>query len=301
MTFRTFRSSKNRLNFNLFFTFPANHKSIIIEIPLTLNTKPLLCHLQFATSTFHNPPSSIQTFPLAPRPIPLYNKIMFTQNKCLVHYCRNLALSAIDENGEISDKKNYCLDHIPDPGKVKDDIYKYIEEHEKIVGLNACGLLFKNLDFSGKKFFGCNFTHCTFINVHSDKLLFRMCLFDFALFNDCNFIHSNTLFTSFSGATFTHTLFTSSDMVQNNFNGIRSFQSSFDDSDLFNSRFISGTLVDTSFRNCNLKKTQFQNTTRKNVSFKMSNTREAIFTKDGSLLSQGDTQFGNSIVDGAIV
>ncbi len=224
---------------------------------------------------------------------------MFAQNKCLVHYCRNLSLSTFDEKGEICDNKNYCLDHIPDPGKIKNDIYKYIDEHEKIVGLNACGLIFQNLDFSNKKFFGCNFTHCTFINVHSDKLLLKMCFFDFAIFNDCNFIHSNTLFTSFSGATFTHTLFTSSDIIQNNFNGIRSFQSSFDDSDLFNSRFFSASLVDTSFRNCNLKKTRFIDTKRTNVSFKMSNTREALFSRDGSLLSQGGIEFGNSIVDGA--
>lgn len=223
---------------------------------------------------------------------------MFAQNKCLVHYCRNLALSTIDENGQICEAKNYCLDHIPDPGKAKEAIYKYIDEHDKIVGLSACGLIFRNLDFSNKKFYGCNFTHCTFINVHSDKLLLRMCLFDFAIFNDCNFIHSNTLFTSFSGATFTHTLFTSSDIIQNNFNGIKSFQSSFDDSDLFNSRFICGSLVDTSFRNCNLKKTVFYGTRRTNVSFKMSNTREAVFTRDGSLLSQGKIEFGNSIVDG---
>lgn len=225
---------------------------------------------------------------------------MFSQNNCLVHHCRNTALSTFDENGELTADASYCLDHIPDPGKIKNDIYTYIANHEKIVGLNACGLIFQNLDFSGKKFYGCNFTHCTFLNIHSDKLLLKMCFFDFAVFNDCNLIHSNTLFTSFSGVTFTHTLFTASDMIQNNFNGIKSFQSSFDDSDLFNSRFISATLIDTSFRNCNLKKANFCSTKRENVSFKMSNTREAIFTKDGSMLAQGDTQFGNSIVDGVI-
>lgn len=223
---------------------------------------------------------------------------MFEQNKCLVHYCRNLALSTFDEQGNLSAEKNYCLDHIPDPGKVKDEVYKYIAEHEKIIGLNASGLIFSNIDFSNKKFFGCNFTNCTFINNHSDNFLARMCIFDFATFNDCNFIHSKTLFTSFADATFTHTLFTSSDMIQNNFNGIKAYQSSFDDSDLFNSRFITATLVDTSFRNCNLKKTMFYSTKRTNVSFKMSNTREALFSPNGNSLTMGDTQFGNSIVDG---
>ncbi len=223
---------------------------------------------------------------------------MFTQNKCLVHYCQNNALSSFDENGKLSDAKGYCLDHIPDPGKAKEDIYNYIKNNEIIVGLNACGLILSDIDFSNKKFFGCNFTHCTFINIHSQNVVLKMCIFDFALFNDCNFIHSNTLFTSFSGATFSHTLFTSSDMIQNNFNGVQAYQSSFDDSDLLNSRFIHAKLVDTSFRNCNLKKSLFYKTHRTNVSFKMSNTREALFDQSGSEISQGKLEFGNSIVDG---
>ena len=73
---------------------------------------------------------------------------MFTQNKCLVHYCRNNALSTFDAEGNITDEKNYCLDHIPDPGLAKAEICRYIAEHEKIVGLNASGILFNNVDFS---------------------------------------------------------------------------------------------------------------------------------------------------------
>ena len=169
---------------------------------------------------------------------------MFTLNKCLVNYCNNHALSTFDQNGNLCSSDSYCLDHIPNPGKIKDDIYNYIATHDKIVGLNACGLIFSNIDFSNKKFFGCNFTNCTFLNIHSENLLLRMCFFDFAIFNDCNFIHSKNLFNSFSMATFTHTLYTSSDLVQNNFNGIKAYQCSFDDSDLLNSRFINATLVD---------------------------------------------------------
>jgi len=226
---------------------------------------------------------------------------MFTQNKCLVHYCRNIALSTFNENGEITEDKNYCLDHVPNPGKAKEEIYNYINSHETIVGLNACGLILKDIDFSNKKFFGCNFTHCTFQNIHSQNILLKMCIFDFAVFNDCNFIKSKTMFTSFSGCTFTHTLFTSSDMIQDNFNGIVAYQSSFDDSDLFCSRFIKANLVDTSFRNCNLKKTQFSQANTTNVSFKMSNTREAIFDFDISNKDfQKSISFGNSIVYGGI-
>ena len=174
---------------------------------------------------------------------------MFTKNTCLVHHCRNIALSTFDEDGNLTEEKSYCLDHIPDPGKAKDDIYKYIATHDKIIGLTACGLIFTDIDLTNKKFFGCNFYHCTFMNIHSENVLLKMCIFDFAVFNDCNFIKNKTTFSSFSGCTFTHTLFTSSDMVQNNFNGIQAVQSSFDNSDLFNSRFINATLIDTSFRN----------------------------------------------------
>lgn len=214
---------------------------------------------------------------------------MFAQNSCLVRHCQNIALSTFDENGNLTEEHNYCLDHIPNPGKFKSDIYNYINSHEKIIGLTCCGLFFENIDLSNKKFFGCNFYHCTFTSIHCENILMRMCIFDYAVFNDCSFIKSNSIFTSFSGCTFSHTLFTSSEMIQNNFNGIKAFQSSFDDSDLFNSRFIEANLVDTSLQNCNLKKTIFYSSHRSNVSFKMSNTREALFYKTGSSLSLNET------------
>ena len=113
---------------------------------------------------------------------------MFTQNKCLVHYCRNLALSTFDEDGNITDGKNYCLDHIPDPGKFKADIYKYISEHDKIVGLNVCGLYFSDIELSNKKFYGCTFINCTFNIMSSCYVVPRMFIFDFAFFNDFSFI-----------------------------------------------------------------------------------------------------------------
>lgn len=212
---------------------------------------------------------------------------MFIQNKCLVHQCRNMALSTFDEQGNLTEDKNYCLDHIPNPGKARDDIYAYIKANEKIVGLNCNGLIFTDIDLTGKKFIGCSFYHCTFNHIQSQDVLLHMCIFDFAVFNDCNLLNSKALFTSFSGCTFAHTLFTSSNMIQSNFNGVKAFQSSFDDSDLFNSRFANAVLIDTSFRNCNLKKTIFIQAELSNVSFKLANTREAIFEAEGSELSQG--------------
>ena len=143
---------------------------------------------------------------------------MFTQNRCLVHYCKNNALSTFSEDGEITDERSYCLDHIPNPGKAKEDIYKYITTHDKIVGLKACGLLFENIDLTNKKFYGCNFTNCTFMNIHSSDMVLRMCILYYAIFNDCSIINSNILFSSFAGSTFSHTLLTKGDLIQNNFN-----------------------------------------------------------------------------------
>lgn len=226
---------------------------------------------------------------------------MFTINKCLVNICKNDALSCFDENGNITEAKGYCLDHSPDPGKAQTDIYNYIKNHEKIIGLNAHGMIFKDINFSNKKFYGCDFSNGTFQNIKWENTLFHISVFDFAFFNDCNFIKNNSLFTTFSCSTFTHTLFNTSDIIQCNFSGIKAFQCSFDNSDFFSTRFINAALADTSFRNCNLKKTIFSGTKRENVSFKMSNTREAVFgTLENPLFNekQDSLTFGNSIVDG---
>ena len=170
---------------------------------------------------------------------------MFTLNKCLVRACSNLAVSVIDESGEIVDGKTYCLDHIPNPAKIQADIYTDINTHETIAGLNTAGMTFTGIDFSGKKFYGCNFMHCTCTNIHSKNCRTIMSMFDFAVFTDCTFLKSTMQFTSFAGCKFSHSLFTEGDMIQNNYNGIQSFQSSFDDSDLYNSRFIKARLVNT--------------------------------------------------------
>lgn len=208
----------------------------------------------------------------------------------MVSSCKKVSLSTFDENGNILESRNYCLDHISNPGKAKEDIFNYIKNNDKIVGLNASGLIFSELDLSNKRFYGCNFSNCTFTNLHCTNLKSRMSFFDFAIFNDCNLVQSNIQFSSFSGCTLNHTLFTSSEIIQCNYNGVKCFQSSFDDSDLFNSKFIKSTLVNTSFRNCNLKNTDFFTSNRSNVSFKMSNTREARFSRDGSELYTGIEQ-----------
>ena len=212
---------------------------------------------------------------------------MFTLNKCLVHSCKNLSLSVFDKTSGITEERGYCLNHTPDPGRAKESIYDYIKTHDVVVGLNAAGIMFRDIDLSDKRFYGCNFQHCTFSALRSEGLLGKLCMFDFATFTDCTLAVSTMQFTSFACAAFSHTIFTGSDMVQNNFNGVYAFQSSFDDSDLYNSRFIGAHLVDTSLRNCNIKNTLFLDCVCENVSMKMSNTREAVFDRKGSELFQG--------------
>ena len=75
---------------------------------------------------------------------------MFSLNKCLVRACHNLSISTIGEDGNIAEDKSYCLDHSPNPGKIQQDIFKYINTHEKIVGLNASGMTFLNMDLSAR-------------------------------------------------------------------------------------------------------------------------------------------------------
>ena len=76
---------------------------------------------------------------------------MFVQNKCLVTYCKNNALSTFDQDGNLTEEKSYCLDHIPNPGQIKQQIYEYIKNNDKIIGLNACGLIFKDINLSNKQ------------------------------------------------------------------------------------------------------------------------------------------------------
>ena len=144
---------------------------------------------------------------------------MFTLNKCLVHSCKNLSLSVFNKMNDITEERGYCLNHTPDPGRAKKSIYDYITTHDTIVGLNASGIIFRDIDLSNKRFYGCNFQHCTFTDLHSEGLRAKLCMFDFATFADCTLTGSTVQFTSFACCTFSHTIFTGSDMVQNNFNG----------------------------------------------------------------------------------
>ena len=188
--------------------------------------------------------------------------------------------------------------HTKSADEITRKMHHYIAHHDKIIGLNASGIVFSNIgDFNltNKRFYGCNFMQCIFRGLQSKGFRSRMSTFDFAVFSDCNLLESNMQFTSFAGAKFIHVLFTGSDMIQDNFTGLESWQSSFDDSDLYNSRFIKARLIDTSIRNCNIKNTVFREIEQENLSFKLSNTNEAIFDERGSALFTGMKELDNPV------
>ncbi len=212
---------------------------------------------------------------------------MFLYSQCKYPGCTIPAITTISEDGEKIIPSSYCFVHSQNKAEEQEKIYDYIRRHDKIIGLNASGFTFENIDFSGKRFYGCSFAYCHFNGLSSTGMRSRISTFEFSVFSDCNLIESNMQFTSFAGAKMSHVLFTGSDMIQNNFCGLSAFQSSFDDSDLYNSCFIKAKLIDTSFRNCNIKETKFFDITQQNVSFRQSNTNAAIFDIRGSALFTG--------------
>jgi uncharacterized protein YjbI with pentapeptide repeats len=217
---------------------------------------------------------------------------MYAFQKCQCPECTKPAITLYDDDGKIMDAPNWCYEHSPDKDFVRENIRKYLQSHDRIIGMNAEGLKIENWNISGKRFYGCNFQHCTFANLHGDNIRLRMCMLDFSVFTDCSFLHGNTQFCSFAGSKFVHALFTNSDMIHNNFNGITAYQCSFDDSDLYNSRFIKAMLINTSMNNCNLKKTVFYESMREGVGFKLSNTRESLLDRNkGGLMGDFGIQY----------
>lgn len=223
---------------------------------------------------------------------------MYLANICVHPGCRRQALSDINANGELVETGRFCLEHSDDPDALKGRILRYIDGHDKIVGLTAAGISFDSMEdvnLTSKRFYGCNFMHCVFRGFHSRGFRSRMSTFDFSIFSDCNLLGSNLQYTSFAGCKFIHVLFTGSELIQNNFEGLESFQSSFDDSDLYNSRFIRAKLIDTSIRNCNIRNTVFRDIEQTNLSLKQSNTNEAIFDERGSALFTGMKELDNPV------
>lgn len=213
---------------------------------------------------------------------------MFVTSKCQCPGCATPALSVIKDNEIVQNPEKegfppYCIEHTPDKEAAALSIRQYIETHQKIIGLSACGMDITQIDFSDKEFYGCNFQHSKFNGIHSNGARLRMCILDFSTFTDCDMLNSNIQFCSFAGSRFVHMLFTGSDLVQSNFNGISAYQCSFDDSDFYASRFIKAMLMNTSMSNCNLKRAIFYDCTRERVSFRLSNTREAFLSRENTV------------------
>ena len=210
---------------------------------------------------------------------------MFGFNICTYKHCNKPVIcwsSDPDFYGEDAEHaySYYCSDHCDDKEKVRTCVTNYILSRNIIVGLSMSGIHLKDCDLTGKRFYGCNFQKCGFMNVQAGGCKIHMSVFDFSVFTDCNMVGSNIQFSSFAGCAFSHAIFTNSDLIHNNFNGITAIQSSFDDSDLYNSRFIHSNLLQTSFRNCNIKKACFYESKQTDISFRLSNTREALFNPE---------------------
>jgi uncharacterized protein YjbI with pentapeptide repeats len=201
---------------------------------------------------------------------------MFHLATCSHHGCASPSLYLEGE-----DFGGLCARHMDEAGQKKavDAILAYVAEHEKVVGLSAAGLTFRDWDITGKRFYGCSFQGCTFERIRGREHWVRLCSFDFASFVDCTFIQGVVRFTSFAGCRLERTKFTDSELVHDNFSGIVTHDSAFDDTNLYNSRFVAAKLNDTGVRNCLVTNVDFTGIECRNVSFKTSNTREAIFSK----------------------
>ena len=50
------------------------------------------------------------------------------------------------------DAPNWCYEHSPDKDFVRENIRKYLQSHDRIIGMNAEGLKIENWNISGKRY-----------------------------------------------------------------------------------------------------------------------------------------------------
>jgi uncharacterized protein YjbI with pentapeptide repeats len=171
-----------------------------------------------------------------------------------------------------------CAVHAADTEKEAARIGRYISERKVVKDLNAPGLRFESVDFSHRKFYGCNFRGATFSMCLFTESLMRMVFFDFASFYTCDFSHSDLQFLSFAGANIRDCTFEGSELLHLNYGGAAIRDCTFNKSNLYNSRFINADMEYTDFVDCNIKKVFFVRAKQEGISFKSSNTAEAVFT-----------------------
>jgi uncharacterized protein YjbI with pentapeptide repeats len=195
-----------------------------------------------------------------------YNGSMFVITPCAAG-CGRPAISG----------SNTCAIHAANPALEVERIGDYITRREQVKNISACGLHFEGMDFSKRKFYGCNFSGASFTMCLFTQTLMRMVFFDFTVFNHCDFSGSNLEFLSFGGSTLRNCTFEGSELVRINYGGSVISDSTFNNSNLYNSRFIDADITDSDFEDCNLKRAYFFKTRQERVNFKFSNTAEAIF------------------------
>ena len=121
---------------------------------------------------------------------------MFVTNKCQCKECQNPALSVIRDNEIIPHEPGFCFEHTEDKIGHLTSLLNYINSHEKIIGLCAYGISVNGVDLSGKKFYGCNFQHSTFSNIHSTGLKFNICTLDFSTFSEGRYLALTYVYVS---------------------------------------------------------------------------------------------------------
>ncbi|MCL2270594.1 MAG: pentapeptide repeat-containing protein [Treponema sp.] len=171
---------------------------------------------------------------------------------------------------------NICFLHQANQEQETQRIVASITESSTVKDMCVIGMRFTDVDFSNRRYYGCNFREAVFSKCLFTGSLMRMCFFDFAEFTDCDFSKSDLQFLSFAGARISNSLFEESELVHANFLGAAVSGTSFNHSNLYNSRFINAQLEKSEFVNCNLKRVYFINASQKDTNFKASNTAEAI-------------------------
>lgn len=200
------------------------------------------------------------------RPVHEEAAAMYEFRRCSAPGCEATALS---------DSEN-CADHHPDPGAMALSVVESLDGAGIVKNRNFSGLRFEGADLSGKRFYSCSFSRTVLRNMTFAGCVFRMCFFDFCLADSCDFSGIDAQFCSFAGARFLNASFERSELVHNNFDGVRTSDCTFNYTNLYNSRFIMAEFEKTDFIDCNLKRTFIFPSKETDVSWRLSNTQEAI-------------------------
>jgi uncharacterized protein YjbI with pentapeptide repeats len=195
-----------------------------------------------------------------------YNVTMFVVTPCAAG-CGRPAISG----------SNTCAIHAANSALEVERIGSYIASQEIIKDLSACGLHFEGMDFSHRKFYGCNFSGASFSMCLFTETRMRMLFFDFSTFKNCDFSNSDLEFISFAGSSISDCTFENSNLLHINYGGSVIMETTFNRSNLYNSRFINADIARSDFEDCNLARTFFIKARQEGVSFKASDIEKAIF------------------------